>query len=195
MRELPITLVTVRVSVTRVPEGVTAMGAFVALVATLGYTATWRVPPAPRPAVAMNLLEEAADGNIAAALEAGAIAAAAAFGAGAAFSLVQSEQGEMEREEERRGPPESSRAELIPVNVDLGPEGQPSGVSRLLFKRLLPRSELLQLELPVPLGLLIEERESDGAIVITGALPGFSAINQVEVGDLLRAVTAYVMVA
>ena len=68
-------------------------------------------------------------------------------------------------------------------------------MSRLLFKRLLPRSELLQLELPVPLGLLIEERESDGAIVITGALPGFSAINQVEVGDLLRAVTAYVMVA
>ena len=101
----------------------------------------------------------------------------------------------MEAEAARRGPPQASGATQVPIDVDLGADGQPSGVSRLLFKRLLPRSELLQLELPVPLGLLIEERESDGAIAVTGALPGFSAINQVEAGDLLRAVTAYVMVA
>eukprot|EP00316_Scyphosphaera_apsteinii_P012645 CAMPEP_0119335648 /NCGR_PEP_ID=MMETSP1333-20130426/90023_1 /TAXON_ID=418940 /ORGANISM="Scyphosphaera apsteinii, Strain RCC1455" /LENGTH=226 /DNA_ID=CAMNT_0007346249 /DNA_START=202 /DNA_END=882 /DNA_ORIENTATION=- len=83
-----------------------------------------------------------------------------------------------------------SRSEKIAVEVDLGADGEPKGVSRLTFKPLLKQSVLLQVDLPVPLGMVIEETDI-GEIVITGALPGYSAIKQVEVGDLIRAVTAY----
>ena len=72
------------------------------------------------------------------------------------------------------------------------------------------------LELRVPLGLLIEEQQltsggstpaeaaalgvgaaggGAGTIQVTGALPGYSAFNKVEKGDLLRAVTVYAAVA
>jgi hypothetical protein len=77
------------------------------------------------------------------------------------------------------------------VELDLGDGGEPKGVTRLFVKRLLPRSELLQLQLRVPLGLLIEEDASTGRIVVTGALPGFSALGQVQAGDVIRAVTCY----
>eukprot|EP00966_Prymnesium_polylepis_P328732 7384506-Prymnesium_polylepis.1 len=60
----------------------------------------------------------------------------------------------------------------------------------LNIKPLLPRSNLITLQLRVPLGLLIEEAE-DGTILVTGALPGYSALGQVEEGDLVRALTAY----
>ena len=80
------------------------------------------------------------------------------------------------------------------VDIDLGENGEPAGVSRISFKPLLPRSDFILLELRVPLGLLIEESD-DARIVVTDALPGYSAIKQVEKGDLVRAVTAYAQVA
>ena len=79
------------------------------------------------------------------------------------------------------------------VDIDLGEDGEPAGISRISFKPLLPRSDFILLELRVPLGLLIEE--SDARIVVTDALPGYSAMKQVEKGDLVRAVTAYAQVA
>ena len=79
------------------------------------------------------------------------------------------------------------------VDIDLGEDGEPAGTSRISFKPLLPRSDFILLELRVPLGLLIEE--SDARIVVTDALPGYSAMKQVEKGDLVRAVTAYAQVA
>ena len=45
----------------------------------------------------------------------------------------------------------------------------------------------------MPLGLLIEQRD-DGTIVVDGALPGYSSFGNVEVGDRVRAVSAYVEV-
>lgn len=75
------------------------------------------------------------------------------------------------------------------VEVDLGPDGEPAGVCRLLFSPLLERSTLSTLDLRVPLGLRIEE--TGGRIVVQGALPGYSADGHVEPGDVLRAVTAY----
>ena len=79
------------------------------------------------------------------------------------------------------------------VDIDLGEDGEPAGTSRISFKPLLPRSDFILLELRVPLGLLIEE--ANERIVVTDALPGYSAIKQVEKGDLVRAVTAYAQVA
>ena len=78
----------------------------------------------------------------------------------------------------------------VALSVDLGKDGEPAGVSRLLFTPKLERSDLLVLNLRVPLGLVIEETD-EGEIVCNGALPGYGANGQVEVGDLIRAVTAY----
>jgi len=78
----------------------------------------------------------------------------------------------------------------VAVEVDLGADGEPKGVSRLTFTPKLRRSQLLQVDLRVPLGMVIEETDR-GDIIVTGALPGYSAIKQVESGDLIRAVTAY----
>ena len=50
------------------------------------------------------------------------------------------------------------------------------------FAPLLPRSEFVLVELRKPLGLVIEETDAHGgAIAVTGALPGFSAIGR-EIG-------------
>jgi len=79
----------------------------------------------------------------------------------------------------------------VALEVDLGVDGEPKGTCRLIFTPLLERSNLIVLdELRVPLGMLIEEAD-DGRIVVTGALPGYSAIGRIEPGDLIRAVTAY----
>lgn len=78
------------------------------------------------------------------------------------------------------------------IEVDLGVDGEPKGASRLSFAPLLPRSRLVLVELRVPLGMVIEERD-DGRIEVTGALPGYSAIKEVRQGDLVRAVTGYRM--
>ena len=146
----------------------------------------------------MNLLEDLFDGDVAAALELSALVSTAALASGAAWSLVQRD-GE---ETAAQVPPPAVSVydtEQVGVDIDLGTDGEPKGVSRIYLKPLLPRSEFLLLELRVPLGLLIEESEGvDGApstIQVTGALPEFSAIKQVEVGDLVRAVSGYSMVA
>lgn len=139
----------------------------------------------------MDLLEDVADGNIVAVLEVGALALAAAVGTSAAWSVVQREEAEFFSPPP---PPPTDARGNVAVNVDLGPKGEPKGISRLFFKPLLPRSEMLVVNLTMPLGLLIEERD-DGAIIVTGALPGYGAIGQVEEADLVRAVTAFAAVA
>lgn len=138
----------------------------------------------------VDLVMAAADGDISAALEAALLLAAGSAAAAAAWSLVSDEPAAEE------APPTvvDEEAERFGVDVDLGKEGEPPGVSRLLFQPLLARSDLLQLQLRVPLGLVIEERRGDGGgattIAVTGCLPGYSAISQVEVGDLVRGATA-----
>ena len=162
-----------------------------------------------------DLLVDAADGDISAALEAAALAIAGLGSVGLAWSLVEREEAE-----DVDTPPAAGEVRKVTVDVDLGPNGEPKGEQRLFFKPLLPRSEFVQLDLRVPLGLVIEERQlsspqqqlidelasggptpagaaggSVGTIEVTGALPGYSAFEQVEQGDLLRAVTAYAAVA
>ena len=84
----------------------------------------------------------------------------------------------------------SSPSGKVSLSVDLGADGEPAGVSRLIFTPRLPRSEFLELNLRVPLGMVIEETEA-GDIVVEGTLPGYGANGQVEPGDLVRALTAY----
>ena len=149
-----------------------------------------------------DLLIDAADGDISAALEAAALAFAGFASVGLAWTLV-----ERDEDEEVDVPLECGELQKVTVDVDLGANGEPKGEQRLFFKPLLPRSEFVLLDLRVPLGLLIEEVGSGGStpagpaggdagtIQVTGALPGFSAFKKVEEGDLLRAVTAYAAVA
>lgn len=81
------------------------------------------------------------------------------------------------------------------LTVDLGKDGEPKGQTSVVFKPLMSRSVFVQVDLRVPLGLVIEETEQDhpypGRVMVTGALPGYSAIGQVEVGDYVRGLTAY----
>ena len=161
-----------------------------------------------------DLLTDAADGDISAALEAAALAIAGLASVGVAWSLVERE------EDEDVDTLPVTEVRKVTVDVDLGANGEPKGEQRLFFKPLLPRSEFVLLELRVPLGLLIEEQQLSspqqllldelasggsapagaagggaGTILVTGALPGYSAFNKVEKGDLLRAVTVYAAVA
>ena len=78
----------------------------------------------------------------------------------------------------------------VPVSVDLGDNGEPKGTSEVLFTPLLDRSVMLQFDLRVPLGLVIEEQD-DGVLLVTGALPGYGSFGKIEVGDVVRAVTGY----
>ena len=83
------------------------------------------------------------------------------------------------------GPASSAgSANRVALSVDLGADGEPSGVSRLIFKPRLARSEFLLLNLSVPLGLRITETD-DGDILIEGALPGYGADKHVEPGDFV----------
>jgi len=152
-----------------------------------------------------DLLIDAGDGDISAALEAAGLAIAGLGSVGFAWSLVERDKDD-EVDTLSVAPGEVQK---VTVDVDLGANGEPKGDQRLFFKPLLMRSEFVLLELRVPLGLLIEEQQvasggpasagsaggGEGTIQVTGALPGYSAFNQVEVGDLLRAVTAYAAVA
>lgn len=168
-----------------------------AYVSAYHYSPIGRAPRTIRTAVAMNLLDAAADGDISATLEIAAFATSAAFATGAAWSLVK------EDERDRADTPGLSDdaaavgddSAKVAVDVDLGANGEPKGMQRLYFKPLLPRSEFLLLELRVPLGLLIKESVDGESILVEGALPDYSAFNQVEAGDLIRAVTGYAMVA
>lgn len=152
----------------------------------------WRRPHPRRAAVIaldspVDLLTSALDGDVPAILE---VTVISAFGAGAVLAA----RG-MLRDEEPLvvlvPPVRAPIVDKVCVEVDLGDDGEPKGLTRLFFRRLLPRSELLQLQLRVPLGLLIEENEETGHIVVTGALPGYGALGQVEVGDVIRALSCY----
>jgi len=163
----------------------------------------------------LDLLTAAADGDIAASLEAIVLLVAGVFAVAAARSLVSADAAdaadaadEAPRQPRTVDPAEESFA----VDIDLGEDGEPPGVSRLAFQPLLARSDLLQLQLRVPLGLLIEERRLTdvvgaaaasaagskrpaSTILVTGALPGtFGAFGAVAEGDLVRGVTAYTQV-
>ena len=130
-----------------------------------------------RPPPSMSLLEDAFDGDISAVLESMAIAGSAAASMRAAWVLAQRDGSEDVAAEEsiaELNEPDSKMA----MSIDLGDDGEPKGVNRFLFTPLLPRSSFLLLELRVPLGLLIEEQGA--TIAVTGALPGYSAIQQVE---------------
>ncbi len=147
---------------------------------------------APAPSAILDLLENAASGDAAAAIESAALFVAGAGAVGYAYSLVQDDRVNSEIS----GPPPpivDPGPTPVVVDIDLGENGEPAGVSRISFKPLLPRSDFILLELRVPLGLLIEE--ANERIVVTDALPGYSAMKQVEKGDLVRAVTAYAQVA
>ena len=117
------------------------------------------------------------DGDISAALESMAIGVAALVGSSTAWSSVQTEKGKEEEEEVRaaaaaevglgaddaaalRLPDQQAQQQpprSVAVDVDLGENGEPKGVTRINFKPLLPRSEFLLIEPTPPLGLLIEE--------------------------------------
>ena len=104
-----------------------------------------------------DLLADAADGDISAALEAAALAIAGLGSVGVAWSLVERE--EREEAEDVDTLPAAGEVRKVMVDVDLGPNGEPKGEQRLFFKALLPRSEFVLLDLRVPLGLIIEERQ------------------------------------
>lgn len=152
----------------------------------------WRRPHPRRAAVIaldspVDLLTSALDGDVPAILE---VTVISAFGAGAVLAA----RGVLRDEEPLEVLVPPVRAPIVDkvcVEVDLGDDGEPKGLTRLFFRRLLPRSELLQLQLRVPLGLLIEENEETGHIVVTGALPGYGALGQVEAGDVIRALSCY----
>lgn len=81
------------------------------------------------------------------------------------------------------------------LTVDLGKDGEPKGETSVVFTPLLSRSVFVQVDVRVPLGMVIEETAADhaqpGRVVVTGALPGYSAIGQVLAGDFVRGLTAY----
>ena len=120
------------------------------------------------------------DGDISAVLESMAIGVAALVGSSTAWSLVQTEKGKEEEEvraaaaaevglgaddaaalrlPDQQAQPQPPRS--VAVDVDLGENGEPKGVTRINFKPLLPRSEFLLIEPTPPLGLLIEEGKTD----------------------------------
>ncbi|KAL3913005.1 MAG: hypothetical protein SGPRY_008137, partial [Prymnesium sp.] len=131
-----------------------------------------------------DVISAAMDGDIVAGLEAATVGFMSICSALAARMLVEREQSQTEVVRP------SSSDDRIAVKLDLGDNGEPRGPTQLLLKPLLPRSDLIKVELRVPLGLLIEETP-DGRIVVTGTLPGYGSEGQVSEGDVVRALTAY----
>ena len=162
-----------------------------AVLATLAFHASPRAPRPPqlRSSPQCSLLDDAGDGDIVAVLELATVAVAALIGAPAAWSLVRRQDGSSVDESAAPSLPRNVPTEKVAIDIDLGPNGQPKGLSRILFKPLLNSSEFLVVNLTAPLGLVIEERNS--VIVATGALPGYGAFGRVQEGDIIRAVTAY----
>jgi len=136
----------------------------------------------------LDLLTSAADGDIGAVLESTVIAAA---GAAAAVLARGVAGGDEEPLAATTPPPRAFASGKVAIEVDLGANGEPKGVTRLFFKPFMPRSDLIQLQLRVPIGLVIEEDEANGNIVVKGALPGYSSMGQAEPGDLIRGLTSY----
>ena len=105
----------------------------------------------------------------------------------------------------RHVPPRMQQRPSECIEIDLGDEGEPKGRVDINFKPLLPRSEIFQLNLGLPLGMLIEVEDDGGGsvagrwyqktrVLVTDALPGYSSYRQVRKGDIVRAVSAYRMV-
>jgi hypothetical protein len=136
----------------------------------------------------LDLLTSAVDGAV---LESTAIAAA---GAAAVVLARRVAGGDEEPLATIAPPPRAPVSGKVAIDVDLGANGEPKGVTRLFFKPFMPRSDLFQLQLRVPLGLVIEEDEANGHIVVRGALPGYSSMGQAEPGDLIRGLTCYAVV-
>eukprot|EP00316_Scyphosphaera_apsteinii_P005262 CAMPEP_0119313470 /NCGR_PEP_ID=MMETSP1333-20130426/29195_1 /TAXON_ID=418940 /ORGANISM="Scyphosphaera apsteinii, Strain RCC1455" /LENGTH=263 /DNA_ID=CAMNT_0007318313 /DNA_START=240 /DNA_END=1031 /DNA_ORIENTATION=- len=139
----------------------------------------------------LDVLSEAADGDVAAFAEMLLLCVSGMAAVTTARQLVIDEN-EKESTDSLRGKQVVPPSDKVALSVDLGNDGEPRGVSRVLFKPILLRSDFLKLEASVPLGLLVEER--DGGIIVTGALPGYGAFQHVQEGDWVRAVTAYVQV-
>ena len=95
----------------------------------------------------------------------------------------------------RTSRPVAAVGKKVRLTVDLGKDGEPKGETSVVFTPLLPRSVFVQVDLRVPLGMVIEETEKDdpypGRVIVTGALPGYSANGKVLAGDFVRGVTAY----
>jgi len=81
----------------------------------------------------------------------------------------------------------------VRLTVDLGRDGEPKGTQNVAFTPLLSRSQFVIEHLNVPLGMNIELLD-DGAVQVTGSLPGYSAADAVLPGDLVRGLSAYKMV-
>lgn len=167
----------------------------IALVAS--YNAAPHTPPTRTltPTAGVDLLTDAAGGDVAAAVESAALAAA---GAAAALAARAATAVDDNRPLAPPPPPPPEEVEKVAVEVDLGAGGEPAGVSTLSFRPLLARSDVFVLNVPVPLGLLIEEcaLNSTGArtktsIRVTGTLPGYGAHNLLQPDDLVLGVTAY----
>ena len=146
----------------------------------------------PRGAAALglgDLLDAAAEGDLAANIEAVSLLAASAVGVAAARSLID----EGEPPPPPPPPPDDDSPDdtgLVAVSVDLGQDGEPAGVARLNLRPRRRRSDILLLErMRLPLGLVIEEVA--GEIVVTGALPGYGAVGQAAEGDVVRGLTAW----
>ena len=91
----------------------------------------------------------------------------------------------------RTSRPVAAVGKKVRLTVDLGKDGEPKGETSVVFTPLLPRSVFVQVDLRVPLGMVIEETEKDdpypGRVIVTGALPGYSANGKVLAGDFVRA--------
>ena len=63
-----------------------------------------------------------------------------------------------------------------------------NGILTVKFKSLLPRgqSKLLNVQLPLPLGMDLEENVTEGLITCTGVNEGGSAKGVIQAGDILR---------
>jgi hypothetical protein len=95
----------------------------------------------------------------------------------------------------RTSRPVAAAGAKVRLTLDLGKDGEPKGETSVVFTPLLSRSVFVQVDLRVPLGMVIEETEKDdpfpGRVIVTGALPGYSANGKVLAGDFVRGVTAY----
>ena len=102
----------------------------------------------------------------------------------------------------RHRSPRMAASSAIAIEIDLGPEGEPVGKTTVKITPKLQNSEMIQMDLGLPLGLLISVQEDGGGSVagmwyqktrgvVDDALPGYSAHGAVRKGDLLRAVTGY----
>ena len=95
-----------------------------------------------------------------------------------------------------------SSSAAIEIEINLGPDGEPAGKTTLKITPKLSNSEMITMDLGLPLGLLISVQEDGGGsvagmwyqktrVVVDDTLPGYSAHRVLRKGDLLRAVTGY----